>query len=105
MRLHRIILVYSSEEKSSDLRCLGFSLHPLIMSIAFISGDFDPTFSGVSADNKWQCSHFADERVNKYGIGHSCRKTTVSSRNLDDDTMYVRGVAGGTAVAGARICI
>lgn len=36
---------------------------------------------------------------------HSCRKTTVSSRNLDDCTLYGLGVAGGTAVAGAKICI
>ena len=36
---------------------------------------------------------------------YSCRKTTVSSRNLDDCPMYVLGVAGGTAVAGANICI
>lgn len=37
-------------------------------------------------------------------MGHSCRKTTVSSRNLDDGLVYVRGVADGTAVAGANIC-
>lgn len=39
---------------------------------------------------------------------HSCRKTTVSNRNLDDDDtfwMNVLGVAGVTAVDGANICI
>lgn len=36
---------------------------------------------------------------------HSCRKTTVSNRNLDDVILNGLGVAGGTADAGANICI
>lgn len=36
---------------------------------------------------------------------HSCRRTIVSMRNLDDGVMYVLDVAGVTEVAGAKICI
>lgn len=48
----------------------------------------------------WNKNNFFDGRM-----VHSCRKTTVSNRNLDDGAINVLGVAGGTAVAGANICI